>query len=78
MDDLVSFTFMDGITLFRSVECGVVLDLFWASYPRLVFDDIEDFIDGNLSGVKCCSVLNARSRLGEKTRNTCFLKIGCP
>jgi len=46
VDGLISLTFMEGTVLFFFGECRVVLNWLQASYPRLVFDGIEDFIDG--------------------------------
>jgi len=48
VDDMVSFTVMIRIVLFCSGECGVVLGRPRTPHPWLIFDGIEDFIDGEL------------------------------
>ena len=45
LDDLVSLTVMVRTVCFRSGECRIVLDHVQPLYPRLVIDNIEDFID---------------------------------
>jgi len=46
MDDLVSLTIMVGTIFFCSEKCGIVPDWSWTPNPWLVFDGVEDFIDG--------------------------------
>jgi len=44
--DLVSLTVVVRTIIFRSRKCMVVLDRLRASYPWLVLNSTEDFVDG--------------------------------
>ena len=46
MDGLVLFTIMGRTILFYSEKCEIILDWPRAPDPRLVFDGIEDLVDG--------------------------------
>jgi len=48
VDDFVPLAVVEGIILFYSGECGVVLDQSWTSDSRLIFDGVEDLIDRKL------------------------------
>ena len=52
MGGLVSLAIMVRTMIFRSAKCRVMFDRLRVSYPWLVFDDIEDFVDGEPQWVK--------------------------
>jgi len=46
VDGPVPLALMVRTILLRSGECGVVVDRLLTLYPQLIFDSIEDFVDG--------------------------------
>jgi len=68
VDGLVSRTVMVRTIFFRFGECEVVLDWLRVLSLRLVLDGVEDFIDGGLNGVNCCSILKACSEFNGEDR----------
>ena len=46
VDGPVSLTVMVRTIFFLFEKCGVVLDWLQTLYPRLVFNGVEDFVDG--------------------------------
>ena len=73
VDGLVFLAFVEGIILFHSEECGVALDWLRASYPQLVFDGAEDFIDGKLQRNEVLFYPEGSEWI-QRTENACFLK----
>ena len=73
MDGLVPLTIMIKTVFFRFKEYKVVSDQLRALYPRLVLDDIENFVVGKHQRSGVFFHLEGLGRFGEKTGNTCLL-----
>ena len=78
MDDLVRLIVMWGILLFCSRKRRIVLDWSRASDPRLIFNGVEELVDGELEWSEVLYRLEGLERIRWKNRERLSLVGGLP
>ena len=78
MDNLVSLALMIGVVLFYSIKYNIVPDWFWAPYPRLVLDGVEELVDGEPQQSELMFYLEGLEWAWREDQERLSLKIGCP
>ena len=76
MDCSVSFTIVIRAIIFCFGECRVVLDRPQTLHPRLIFDGIEDFVDGESQRSEMLSHLEVLWWIRQKQGESAFLNLG--